>query len=207
MSFQSSQRKKIISHLRNMPDVCYRSHYTIKHSHPDASYPNNLALCIVAHQDSPAIAWLVSIEPLPPRAHMICAYRIQEPNVLGLLPSRLSHQDLTEIFLDNTGLRLSTPFTSIRTTPRHLRQLILVRTIPPCVISLANPARDLQRGLLLPFGTLALPASHNQARTLLRRIRPLHELIVDEHHSNVFQLQGLLTIQDGCNEMVITGRQ
>src|SRR3954463_1381646 len=131
-----------------MPDVCYCSHFTIKHPHPDASYPNNSALCIVAHQDSPAITWLVSIEPLPPRAHMICARRIQEPNVRGLLPSRLSHQDLTEIFLDNTGLRLPTPFTSIRTTPRYLRHLIPVETIPLCVITFANPAKDFERGFL-----------------------------------------------------------
>src|SRR4051812_23581463 len=190
-----------------MPDVCYRSHFTIKHPHPDAPYPNNSALCIVSHQDSPAITWLVSVEPLPPRAHMICARRIQEPNVRGLLPSRLSHQALTEIFLDNTGLRLPTPFTSIGATLHHLRHLLPIGTLPSCVISLANQARDLERGLFLPFGTLALPASHNQARTLLRRIRPLHELVVDKHHSNVFQLQGFLTIQDGCNEMVVTTRQ
>src|SRR2546430_11140040 len=95
-------------------------------------------------------------------------------------------------------------FHSIRTTPRHLRHLLPIATFPPCVISLANPARDLERGLLLPFGTLALPASHNQARTLLRRIRPLHELVVDKHHSNVFLLQSLLTMQAGCTELVVT---
>src|SRR4051812_49997341 len=120
-----------------MPDVCYRSHFIVKHPHPEASNPNNSALCIIAHQDSLAITWLVSIEPLPPRAHMICARRIQEPNVQGLLPSRLSHQDLKEIFLDNTGHRLPTPFTSIGTTPRHLRDLLHIGTLPPCVISLA----------------------------------------------------------------------
>src|SRR3954468_7877787 len=125
---------------------------------------------------------------------MICARRIQEPNVRGLLSSRLSHQDLTEIFLDNTCLRLPTLFTSIRTTPRHLRHLIPVGTIPPCVIFLANPARDFERGFLLPSRTPALPASHNQTRTLPRWIRPLHELVVDEYHSNVFQLQDLLAI-------------